>query len=105
MAEQCRHARTRHATLDIGRMNDGVGRRPKYPNENMRFLPLLISARLSLSLLARIVTRRIDAAHFFGAFHALAVDDGGGRDGNFDVLSRHCYKGPTGVVDAIQSAS
>ena len=49
---------------------------------DVQLLALDLSATSSLSLLARIVPVRINARPpFFCAFHALAVDDGGGRTG------------------------
>jgi hypothetical protein len=53
-------------------MNDGVEQQAHRVYENV--------ALLAPDLFARIIAMRIDAGPpFFGAFHALAIDDGGGR--------------------------
>src|SRR5437868_10724512 len=74
-AEQCRHHENASiAILNVGRMNDGVEKETYCVDKNV---PLL-----ALDLLSRIVAVRINARPpFFCAFHALAVDDGGGRTG------------------------
>ena len=69
------------AILDIGGVNDGVQQQTLRIYENM--------ALLALDLLARIISRWIDAGPPFCALDALAVDDRGGRAGFRSPCSRH----------------
>src|ERR1035438_5704059 len=83
------------AILNIGRMNNRVQQQTLCIYQNM---PLL-----ALDEFARVEPGRIDAgAAFFGAFHTLAVDDGGGGTGFASrLLATLLVKR---VVDAIQRA-
>ena len=83
------------AILNIGRMNNRVQQQTLCIYQDM---PLL-----ALDELARVEPGRIDAgAAFFGAFHTLAVDDGGGGTGFASrLLATLLVKR---VVDAIQRA-
>ena len=82
------------AILNVGRMDDGVEQKAQCVDKNV---PLL-----ALDLLARIVPVRINAGPLFRAFHALAVDDGGGRAGfSLSLFATLLIKR---VVDPLQCA-
>ena len=83
------------AILNIGRTNNRVQQQTLCIYQDM---PLL-----ALDELARVESGRIDArSAFFGAFHTLAVDDGGGGTGFASCLLATLLV--KRVVDAIQRA-